>query len=60
MLQCWDESPQKRPHFLKTVKRLEEILVPLAGYIDVSHSRKGSESANSLLEEIQPIMDLTL
>ena len=36
MLTCWNEAPDKRPPFSTIVQLLEEMITPLAGYLDVN------------------------
>ena len=36
MTKCWDDKPRERPTFSLLVKKINDILVPLAGYLDTS------------------------
>ncbi len=36
MLNCWEESPQNRPHFADIVTTIEKMMVPLANYMEFS------------------------
>ena len=36
MLSCWNESPNLRPTFSDLVELLDDIIKPLAGYLDVT------------------------
>ena len=36
MISCWKYNPEERPRFSDLVQFVEEIMKPLAGYLDFS------------------------
>ena len=36
MISCWQYNPEERPRFSDLVKFVEDIMKPLAGYLDFS------------------------
>ena len=35
MMSCWNSSPDERPTFSQLSESIDEIIKPLAGYIDL-------------------------
>ena len=42
MLSCWNQVPEERPSFSQTVELLENMMAPLANYMDFTefHNQK--------------------
>ena len=36
MMFCWESNPEERPTFSDLVQSIEEIMKPLADYIDIN------------------------
>lgn len=36
MLSCWNDNPKSRPSFNDLVEKIEELLIPLADYMDLN------------------------
>ena len=36
MLSCWEQSPDNRPKFSDLVESVNDLIKPLAGYLDVT------------------------
>ena len=37
MLDCWDDDPDKRPHFLQVATTLSNMLQTVSGYLNLDH-----------------------
>jgi len=37
MLDCWDDDPEKRPHFLQVATTLSNMLQTVSGYLNLDH-----------------------
>ena len=35
MISCWNSSPDERPNFTELFQCIDELIKPLAGYIDL-------------------------
>ena len=53
MLNCWDDDPEKRPHFFQVVTTLSDMLQTVSGYLNLNQCQV-EESLPPLLPATDP------